>query len=138
MVEEFYKNVCEDITVVLCDTRSLLNKAKKIRHEVFCVEHGYESTNSNLMEEDEYDDLSHHLLALDRRTGEPVATMRLIVSKKLPLHSYLDENHILKNTIVIEGKTCEFSRLAVTKNRRGMFIAKASAGLFFAAGYLGV
>lgn len=137
-MDNFFNNVCEEIKVVLCTTPSLLEKAKNIRHEVFCIENGYEKINLNKIEEDKFDTLSHHLLAVHRRTGDAIATMRLIVSPVLPLHAYIPDNHILKNTMLAEGKTAEFSRLAVRKNHRGSFVAKASAALFFAAGYLAV
>lgn len=137
-MKDFYTSICEEITVVLCTTQNLLNKAKRIRYDVFCVENGYESENITKLEQDRFDDQSHHLLAIEKSTGEAVATMRLIISKELPLHAYVSENHILKKTILSSGKTAEFSRLAVMKNYRSSFIAKASAALFLASGYLAV
>jgi len=137
-MDNFFKNVCKDIMVVLCNTQLLLNKAKRIRHEVFCIENGYEATNPEQMEQDEFDGLSHHLLAVDRNTGVPVATMRLIVSRELPLHAYVADNHILKSTILSEGNISEFSRLAVISTYRSSYIAKASGALFLAAGYMAV
>lgn len=135
-MEKKFKEVCREIKVVLCDTQKLLKEAKKIRHEVFCVENGYEPIAINALEQDEYDEHSHHLLAMDRMTGESVGTMRIIISKDLPMDIHMPENHILKRTIFSGGKVVELSRLAVLSTYRGAYVAKASTALFLAAGFM--
>lgn len=59
------------------ETREDLEKVWRLRYEVYCLDIGYEPTNPNGLEKDEYDDYATHFLALDEN-DRAVATMRFI------------------------------------------------------------
>jgi N-acyl amino acid synthase of PEP-CTERM/exosortase system len=70
----------EEVSVEIADTPALLWEAHRLRHQVYCVEHAYE-TGQNGIERDEYDDFARHAVVRWRQTGEVVGTVRLVLPK---------------------------------------------------------
>ena len=63
------------------DTPELVRQAQKIRHQVYCVENGFEkfSEESEGLETDEFDSRSVQSLLVARETGAALGTVRLIM-----------------------------------------------------------
>jgi len=63
------------------DTPELIRQAQKIRHQVYCVENGFEksSQDSEGLETDEFDPRSVQSLLVARETGAALGTVRLIL-----------------------------------------------------------
>ena len=66
---------------VIADTPELLPLAQRIRYQVYCVENRYLNPNdhSNALECDEFDSHSVHSLLVDRKTGDALGTVRLVL-----------------------------------------------------------
>lgn len=62
------------------NTPELQDLVYKLRYQVYCIETGFEDPSRfpDRRELDDYDDVSQHGLILSRRTGWPVATLRLV------------------------------------------------------------
>jgi len=69
-----------EVSVELADTPALLQEAYRLRHQVYCVERGFEA-GQNGIERDDYDDFARHAVVRWRQTGEVVGTVRLILPK---------------------------------------------------------
>src|SRR5712691_155109 len=63
------------------DTPELIRQAQKIRHQVYCVENGFEksSEDSEGLETDEFDSRSVQSLLVARETRAALGTVRLIL-----------------------------------------------------------
>ncbi|HYK81284.1 MAG TPA: PEP-CTERM/exosortase system-associated acyltransferase [Micropepsaceae bacterium] len=63
------------------DTPELLPLAQRIRYQVYCVENRYLNPNdhSDALECDEFDSHAVHSLLLDRKTGDALGTVRLVL-----------------------------------------------------------
>jgi len=60
-----------------------------LRHEVFCVDKGFEPLSADGMEQDEYDPSSWHFLLVDKKKGCACGTARLIVGSDIPSKKFL-------------------------------------------------
>ncbi len=67
--------------MLTADTPELVRQAQKIRHQVYCVENGFEksSEDSEGLETDEFDSRSVQSLLVARETGAALGTVRLIL-----------------------------------------------------------
>jgi len=101
------------------DTTDLVRQAHQLRHQVYCLERGYEPGRGGL-ERDEFDAYAQHAVLCERRSGEVVGTVRLILpagdaAGVLPIQQ-LCAPELLK--MLPLGTTAEVSRFAVSKQRR--------------------
>jgi N-acyl amino acid synthase of PEP-CTERM/exosortase system len=73
-----YHNTFE---LVRADSPILKEKAYRLRHKVYCEEHGYEcpTDKGSFMESDEFDDRSLHFLLMHKVSHETVGTLRVIL-----------------------------------------------------------
>ena len=125
IVESFSKH----FTVKFAPTMELKQAAYKIRHSVYSKELGWEPTNENEMEIDEYDNISYHCVLVHKRTQNFVGCIRLIIPPMDNAHLKLpfEKNDlqgvnldILNVDTLRRGSFGEISRLAVLKSfRRG-------------------
>ena len=110
----------DDFTVELADTLAQRREAFRVRHQVYCVERGYEPGAGDI-ETDEFDANARHVLLRHNASGEVVGTVRLVLPKmsrlrdSFPMQRVCDASafsHLPLHT------TGEVSRFALSKDRR--------------------
>ena len=110
----------DDFAIELADTLSQRREAFRVRHQVYCVERGYEPGAGDI-ETDEFDANARHVLLRHRASGEVVGTVRLVLPKmsrlrdSFPMQRVCDASafsHLPLHT------TGEVSRFALSKDRR--------------------
>lgn len=117
-----------ELLVRIADTPDLISEAFKLRHQVYCLERGYEASLNN-MEKDEYDCQSHHVVLCKRSSGEVIGTARLILpvaSKRqtsFPMQQVCPPNTF--RGLPFRGMA-EVSRFAISKERRDLSVAATS------------
>lgn len=114
----------EFFEMVFADSNHLKNEVYKLRHQVYCIETGFESPESfpEKIEFDEYDKQSLHCLIRHRKTDSYMATARLIlpdinnIENLFPIekHTQFDNFELLKN-IPRDIHLAEASRFCVSK-----------------------
>lgn len=108
--------------VVTADTPYLLGEAYRLRHQVYCVERGYEASDTGV-EMDAFDDHAPHVVVCRRTDDEVIGTVRLVLPQQhkmdfgLPIHSLCTEELGMRVPLRTSG---EVSRFAVSKERRGL------------------
>lgn len=110
----------EQFTVTIADTPELRREAFRVRHQVYCVERGYETAVGDI-ETDGFDARSHHVLLSRRDTGEAVGTVRVV-----PLDSREPHDSFPLQRVTAPGllrhlplpDTAEISRFSLSKDRR--------------------
>lgn len=107
--------------VVLADTAVGRQIHHQVRHQVYCLEEGFEDQDNSkgAEERDEWDSRSVHFTVRTKDTHEWVAAMRLVVRGPdgLPVEQLCN---IDQGVTRAEGSTAEISRLCVVdKYRRG-------------------
>ena len=101
--------------VLLADTPSSIRINYRIRHQVYCLETGYENPDIHRdgLESDAHDKNAVHFMVRHKATGKYVAAMRLIIGRldDLPLtrHSQVQRDLIELPT----ASGAEVSRLCV-------------------------
>lgn len=107
-------------SVVLADTKELVEAACRLRYQVYCLERGFEPGN-NGVETDEFDGRARHVLLVHRASGEPIGTARVIPAtptaglRGLPMTAVCAPG-LMRN--LPATTTGEISRFAVSKLRR--------------------
>ena len=109
--------------VVRASTPALLQKAYRLRYQVYCVERPFEDPEQQIdgCETDKYDDRSVHTLLIHRKTGEVAGTSRIILPRKgepLPIATLLGGAELHKLVEFPFARTGEISRFAVSKQFR--------------------
>lgn len=112
--------------VVYCDTPDLIAEAHRLRHQVYCVETGFEdpADNPGGLEIDQYDERSVHSLLLHKPTQTFAGTVRLILPDPtlpdggLPARALSKQLGALGEDGLPVGHTAEISRFAVSKEFR--------------------
>jgi N-acyl amino acid synthase of PEP-CTERM/exosortase system len=104
------------LTVVPADSKELLDHVFRLRFQVYCVERGFENLaeHPDGREHDCDDGRSVHFLVLDRATGEPAGTVRLIlpqIGNDLPVLRLTGT----RDPCLPLHTTAEVSRFAVAK-----------------------
>ena len=85
----------EEVSIEIANTPTVLREAYELRHQVYCVERGFEPGRDGI-ERDEYDDFARHAVVRWRQTGEVVGTVRLIIPRipatggEFPIHRVCD------------------------------------------------
>lgn len=117
-----------ELLVRIADTPNLISEAFRLRHQVYCLERGYEQS-LNEMEKDEYDCQSHHVVLCKRASGEVIGTARLILPIASRRHTSFPMQQVCApNTfrgLPFRGMA-EVSRFAISKERRDLSIAATS------------
>lgn len=112
----------EELIVVVADTPALVHEAHSLRHQVYCLERGYEPSLNGL-EIDAFDSHSRHVILRLRRTGDVIGTARLIMPLPqtpmscFPMQAVCDP---IVFTQLPPGRAVEVSRFAISKERRGL------------------
>ena len=121
----------------IATTPMMLSEAYRLRHQVYCVERGYE-TSADGFETDAFDQSSQHVLLRRRSTREVVGTVRVVLpgrgpsasQHKMPMQKVCDPS-------VLRGlplhRTGEISRFAISKDRRD---GVGQAGMFMRLGLM--
>ena len=131
---EFSDNINSVINIgefiaYFAETTEQLNKAYRLRHQVFCEELGWVPTNDFELESDEFD-ANAKIICVENTQGEVVGTNRLVDSK----HGWISEKcfpqtiagditEVKKNSIV------ESSRIAIHPDLRNKSIPGSSLRL---------
>jgi ubiquinone/menaquinone biosynthesis C-methylase UbiE/N-acyl-L-homoserine lactone synthetase len=97
------------------DARDDLDKARRLRYEVYCLELGFWPKNRSQLERDEYDDYAISFLAVDENDSA-VGTVRCVhnssvgfpMDKDFPLTDYMKKHGI--------SKALEIGRYTIPKN----------------------
>jgi len=111
---------------VPADTDDLRKEAYKLRHQVYCLETGYENPDDfkDGMETDDFDSHSVHYLIRHRRFGVYMATVRLILpcpenlEKPFPIEKYSHIENYEPIKRVCRNNLAEASRFCVSKDFR--------------------
>lgn len=117
-----------ELLVRIADTPNLISEAFKLRHQVYCLERGYEQS-PNEMEKDEYDCQSHHVVLCKRSSGEVIGTARLILPVASKRHTSFPMQQVCAQDtfrgLPFKGMA-EVSRFAISKERRDLSVAATS------------
>lgn len=110
----------EDFVVEFADTPDAVTEAMRLRHQVYCMERGFEAGQDGL-ECDKFDDRARHVLVRTRRTGLPVGTVRLVPGstgrkgQQYPMQLAVDSPRLHQ---LPAHRTAEVSRFAISKTIR--------------------
>jgi len=126
-----------EFETVIARNSTQLADAYRIRHQVYCVERGYE-TSANGLETDAFDQFSQHVLLLRRTTREVVGTVRVVLPSQspdtgdhtMPMQQVCDPAVLRSLPLHCTG---EISRFALSKDRRD---GAGHAGVFMRLGLM--
>lgn len=110
----------DDFTIEIADTAVQRREAFRVRHQVYCVERGYEPGVGDI-ETDEFDPYASHVLLRHRASGEVVGTVRVVLPKaqrlrdSFPMQRVCDAGTLSALPLHTTG---EISRFAISKDRR--------------------
>lgn len=116
------ENFGQYFSVKFANTKALRQNAFKIRYNVYSEELGWEPSNDDKMETDEYDNCAYHCLLEHKRTKTYAGCIRLIIPPvvepnfKLPFEKNCMQSartDVLDPTQLPRGSFGEVSRLAV-------------------------
>lgn len=110
----------DQFVVTLADTPEARHEAFRVRHQVYCIERGYEPAAGSI-ETDEFDARSRHVLLTRRDTGETVGTVRVVLhDPRRPQDSFplqrVTAPGLLRHLPLPD--TAEISRFSLSKDRR--------------------
>ena len=125
-------------TICIADTPALRREAYRLRHQVYCIERGYEPCATD-EESDLYDAWSRHALLRNKADDEVVGTVRVIgpnpvdAAASFPMQQCIDQALLGQ----IAGQRCgEISRFAISKQRRAGWAAAMQLRLALMRGVL--
>lgn len=112
----------DEFVVQSAETASQITEALRLRHQVYCLERGYETATPAGIEQDDYDRLAYHVIACDRRSGQVMGTLRLIPPDlSVPRHEAMPMRRVCGPALLRHlpfETTAEVSRFAISKQRR--------------------
>ena len=117
---ERIREAARDFEVAVADTRERLEAAYRLRHQVYCVERGYEQGDGAL-ETDRFDARAGHALLTQRSTGRVVGTVRVVAPSvygpgaDLPMQRFCSPDVF---RMLPHGSTGEISRFSISKDLR--------------------
>ena len=121
-------SVQDELVVRLADTSMLVEQAYRLRHQVYCLERGYEPS-TNCLETDVYDKHAMHVVLCLRGCGTVIGTARMILpqwhqpTRSFPMQAVCDPTTL---DVVPFMSTVEVSRFAISKERRSLSPAATS------------
>jgi N-acyl-L-homoserine lactone synthetase len=121
--------VRQEIGVEIAGTPEQVQDAYRLRHQVYCVEHGYEDGAAGL-ETDAFDANARHALLRHLQSGEIVGTVRVVLPKPDAPNDSFPMQHLVDPALLDDvplGSTAEVSRFAISKHRRD--ISRSSVAL---------
>ena len=117
-----------ELVVHLADTPALVEQAYRLRHQVYCLERGYDLSVNDL-ETDAYDRHARHVVLCLRGCGTVIGTVRMILpqahqpSRSFPMQAVCDDAALSAFPL---RSAVEVSRFAVSKERRNISPAAAN------------
>jgi len=117
-----------ELVVQIADTPALVRDAHRLRHQVYCLERGYEPGQDGL-EIDAYDAHSSHVVLRLAGSGTVIGTARLILPQaaspgdSFPMQAVCAPERF---AILPFARTAEISRFALSKDRGGLSVAATS------------
>lgn len=117
--------------VVIADTADLRNESFRLRHKVYCVEHGFLDAldHPDGHERDEYDPHSLHALLQHQETGRFIGTVRLVLPRPraerylMPMADLCSDPRFQSGRLLPLGSTAEVSRFAISHELRRELMA---------------
>jgi N-acyl amino acid synthase of PEP-CTERM/exosortase system len=111
--------------VIEADTPELLDEVFSLRYQVYCIENQFEDATQypDGREMDVYDPRSRHVAMIHRRSGDVVATTRLIIARQLraaplPIERVICPEAMFELKRYPASQVAEISRYAISKNLR--------------------
>ena len=112
----------QQFTVESADTPEIAQQAYRVRHQVYCIECGYEEGRGGI-EIDEFDAHARHVILQDSSTGQVVGTVRLVLpSPESPERSF-PMQRVCQPSLLGDlplATTAEVSRYAISKQWRAV------------------
>jgi N-acyl-L-homoserine lactone synthetase len=107
-----------DFTAYFAETTEQLNKAYRLRHQVFCQELGWVPTNDFELESDEFD-ANAKIICVENAQGEMVGTHRVIdADYEWMCEKYFAETISGDISDIKQEFTAEASRIAIVSDHR--------------------
>lgn len=112
--------LANEFSVEIAVTPDAVREALQIRHDVYCVERGWEDSNGD-EESDRFDTHAFHAVLREVATGDAFGTVRLVYPDpasqggSLPLQRIASPNLLMHFPLRSTG---EISRFAISKRRR--------------------
>jgi N-acyl-L-homoserine lactone synthetase len=122
---ERIQDAAQEFEVAIAKTERELEAAFRLRHQVYCIERGYEQGNGGL-ETDRFDARSRHAILTQRSTGRVVGTVRVVApsldgpTADLPVQALCASDMF---RMLPMGSTGEVSRFAISKDLRDVACA---------------
>ena len=119
---------CEELEIEIAAGKAQIEEAQRLRYKVYCEERGFEP-GENGLEQDEFDDASHHVLVRSRASREVLGTVRVVLgcarrgATSFPMNRVC-ERYVLSPLPAMA--TGEISRFALTRDRPGVSPAAAA------------
>lgn len=107
-----------NLSVVLADTPALRAESYRLRHQVYCIERGFEA-GGNGIEKDDFDQRSRHALVIDHATQTTLGSVRIVGPVECPSQYPMTnacQPDLLRHLPL--HATGEISRFAISKTRR--------------------
>ena len=117
---EGIRAAAQDFDVAIADTEEKLEAAFRLRHQVYCVERGFEPGDGAL-ETDRFDVRSMHTILTQRSTGRVVGTVRVVAPSLQGLDADLPMQRLCPLDVfrlLPMGSTGEISRFSISKDLR--------------------
>jgi len=104
---------------VLADTEESKSIHYALRHQVYCLEKGFEEGNQNAEEKDSFDSDAVHFIVRDLLKSKWVGTLRVILPKKngLPMLDVIGDDTLGDKGLSIDN-VAEISRLSIVRQHR--------------------
>lgn len=132
--EDALRALTDHFSIETADTTEAIEEAYRLRYKVYCLERGYESSDTGL-EVDEFDARSRHVVLRHQLTGQAVGTVRLVKfgpgpgKYALPIQQFCAPSMLDNFPLHATG---EISRFAVSQELRGLagaFVTPVQIGL---------
>lgn len=110
----------DSFDIELADTAAQRYEAFQVRHQVYCIERGYEPGSGGI-ETDEFDPNARHVLLRHREGGEVIGTVRLVMPNARRPHESFPMQRVCGPSALEAlplATTGEVSRFALSKERR--------------------
>ena len=124
----------DEFVVQVADRPELVEEAFRVRHQVYCVERGFE-TGAHGLESDGFDHNARHVLLRRRSNGEVVGTVRVVLPGR-HAGAFFPMQQVCGPTLLRDlpmHSTGEISRFALSKDRRA---GSGEAGMLMRLGLM--